>query len=437
MKIQDLAGKRVCILGFGREGQAALRAIQKYAESAKVTVADKNTELPHTESRISNIEFRVGPNYLQGLNTFDVVIKSPGIPPCPEIEAIHGKMTTSTELFLDSIEESSALVIGVTGSKGKSTTSSLIAAILKEAGRDVHLVGNIGKPAIDLIDAAKRGTIFVHETSSYQLMDLKRSFKIAVITSFFPEHLDYHGSLEAYAEAKKNVCRFQEDSDAVFFPAKDSAAVEIAKAGNGRKIPFLPEDSPVSIENTHLLGAHNLSNIAAAFCVTEELGTEPSDAIRAIKAFRGLPHRLQSLGTVEGLEWVDDAISTTPESTMAALEALEGRIATIILGGQDRGYDFFPLGHAIAARPEITTVILFPGSGPRIREALEQAGVRASLFEATSMEDATRIAKTRTPHEERDDKPAIVLLSTASPSYGMFKNFEEKGERFAALVTKN
>lgn len=424
MKLQDLNGKRVCMLGYGREGKAVISAIERLKVDAKITVADQNEEL-----RVANCDVRVGPDYLKNLEEFDVIIKSPGIPHSPEIDAVKNKMTTATNIFFDSVEGTGALIIGITGSKGKSTTSTLIFDILKAAGKDAYLVGNIGKPALDQLEHAKPGAVFVHETSSYQLLDMTVSPHVSVVTSFFPEHLDYHGSLEAYRDAKKHICEYQSEEDMVFFPGHDPGAVEIAKAGNGRKLPFLIDDCPVELSETKLIGDHNRSNIAGAFMVCTELGIDPNVAITAIKNFTPLPHRLQPLGVISGIEWIDDAISTTPESAIAALDALGDRVATVILGGQDRGNDFSGLAARIK-NSAVKTVILFPGSGPRIREAIGDAQADVCFQEADSMQKAVEAAKKHTA----DGK--ICLLSTASPSYGMFKNFEEKGDRFQECIKK-
>lgn len=452
MKITDLNGKKVCILGFGREGQAMFKAIERHARDTFVTVADQNLEpiekLISANSSTNPTLLRMGFDtqsgttvWLRELGRFDVIIKSPGIPPNKELETHHSKLTNSTQIFLDTIAEKGTLVIGVTGSKGKSTTSSLIAAILKQAKKDVLLLGNIGDPAIAHLDAIHKNTIVVLEMSSYQLMNLSVSPHIAVITSFFPEHLDYHGSVEAYLEAKKHITQYQSGKDAVFFNEQSAGAIEIAKEGHGRKIPFSANDSPVKIEETKLLGAHNLSNITAAAKVAQELGVKDATIIEAIKEFHGLPHRLEFVGNYHGIDWVDDAISTTPESTIAALDALGDRVQTIILGGQDRGYDFTKLGERIALS-SITDVILFPGSGPKIKQAIQAANAHVEFHEAASMQEAISAAQPKTSPSERtsvragNQKPAtpIVLLSTASPSYGMFKNFEEKGNLFASAV---
>ncbi len=433
MKIQELEGKKICILGYGREGKAMIEAIRSHVKKCKITVADENADALKELAETTPYYLQSGTEWLSNLETFDVIIKSPGIPPNPQLEAQRTKLTSATQIFFDTITGTGATVIGVTGSKGKSTTASLIYALLKTGKKEVHLVGNIGEPAISHIDDAKNRTLFVMELSSYQLMDLMTSPQIAVITSFFPEHLNYHGSLEAYMEAKKHITKFQKDGDMVFFCAASHGASEIAKDGDGTKIPFAAGDAPVRMNETKLIGDHNLSNIAGAFTVATRLGIPEGTAINVIKAFQGLPHRLQSLGIHNGKEWVDDAISTTPESTIAALDALEDHTTTIILGGQDRGNDFTELGKAIS-KSAVHTVILFPGSGPRIKQAIKDAGAQVEFFEAASMEEAVAIAKKAAGGRSPVAGHPIILLSTASPSYGMFKNFEEKGDLFGKYI---
>ncbi len=425
MNITDLSGKKICILGFGKEGQAMLKALDKHSVKSDVTVADKNPVPPATGYKL-----QAGPNYLSDLQRFDVIIKSPGIPPQLEFRAVEEKMTSPTQIFFDSIKDSGAIVIGVTGSKGKSTTSTLMYEILKAGKKDVSLIGNIGEPAISHLGETSPKKIFVMEMSSYQLMDLTVSPAIAVVTSFFPEHLDYHGSLKSYLEAKKHIAKFQGKNDVIFYPATSGGAREIAMQSSGTQIPFSPDECPIPIEQTKLIGEHNRSNIAAAYKIGMHLKIPSDVMLKVIRNFQGLPHRLQSLGVHHEIEWVDDAISTTPESTMAALDALGDRVATIILGGQDRGNDFGELAKRIT-KSSIKTVILFPGSGPRIREAIGDARADVCFHDADSMEKAVDYAKKHTMPGK------IVLLSTASPSYGMFKNFEEKGTAFACKIKEN
>jgi len=435
MHIRELAGKSVCIIGYGLEGRAMAEALEKHAPGCRITVADKNKEL-----KIKNYECQLGPDYLQNLDRFDVVIKSPGIPP-DSLQNTHYKLlTTPTQIFLDSIADKGATVIGVTGSKGKSTTASLIHAILKKAGKNSYLIGNIGTPAIGFIERSNPNTIFVQEMSSYQLMDLNKSPQIAVVTAFFPEHLDYHGStslttggaLEAYLEAKKHIARFQKPKDQIFFNRESAECTLVAAENRGTKIPFSAEDAPVKIDATRLLGRHNLSNIAAAFKVASSLNIPKNTAIEAICEFQGLPHRLQSVAIHDGIEWVDDSISTNPQSAVEALNALGDRVRTIILGGQDRGFDFTPLAERIA-KSKVRTVILLPDSGRTIREAIEQTDAKVKFIEVKTMEEAVKCAKEATSNQQSAISP-IVLLSPAAPSYGHFKNFEERGEQFKTNI---
>jgi len=433
MRIHALDGKTVLILGYGKEGKATVAALEKFAPNADITISDKKTDVapkdgPH--------RWQLGEGWMENLETFDVIIKTPGIPPSPELTKYAKKTTSAVQIFLDTIAGSGAIVVGVTGSKGKSTISSLLAAMLKAAGKDVYLVGNIGEPSITHLSDAKKGTIFVHELSSYMLMNLTTSPHVAIVTSFFPEHLDYHGSLDAYLDAKKPIARFQTEDDATYFNADSPGAVSIASEGHGRKIPVQADDCPLNLAETKLIGEHNRVNIALAWRAADGLGVRKDVAVAAVKAFEPLPHRLQPLGVVGGISWVDDAISTTPESAIAALDALGDGVATIILGGQDRGNDFSGLAERLKVSG-ISTAILFPGSGPRIRSAIEATNAAIDLIDVTSMEEAVSKAHERThsyTHTHPHSSPPIVLLSTASPSYGMFKNFEEKGEAFARCI---
>ncbi len=433
MHLKDLNGKKIIILGFGREGRAMLKAIEDNGVEADVTIGDQNSKF-----QIPNSKFVSGSDYLQNLDEYDVVIKSPGIPPCDELDAVKDKLTNSTQIFLDTVMEADSTVIGVTGSKGKSTTVSLIHEILKNAGKDSHLVGNIGEPSITHVSEAGSDVIFVLEMSSYQLMQCTTSPQIAVVTSFFPEHLDYHGStslttggspIENYLEAKKNIARFQSEADVIFYNSEYEETKSVADESKGQSISFSKSNSPLELNETMLLGTHNLNNIAAAYSVATHLGVSKADSIEAIKNFEGLPHRLQNFGEKDGIIWVDDSISTTPETAIAALDALGDQVETIILGGQDRGNDFSDLGKRIASS-SVKKVILMGESGPRIKDAIESAGADVQFYEASNIQSAVETAKANC----QSANLPICLLSPASPSYGMFKDFEERGDEFRRCI---
>lgn len=408
MNIAKLNGKQVCILGYGREGKAMEQALQHHASEAIVTIRDQGN----------------GPDYLANLDQFDVVIKSPGIPPKPECNALGDKLTNSTQIFLDSIDQS-AVVIGITGSKGKSTTSSLLHHILHTAGKNTILVGNIGEPAITHISEVAEDTVIVMEMSSYQLLQCTRSPQIAVITSFFPEHLDYHGSLEAYRQAKEHITKFQTATDHVFYYADSPGATQIAECSPGIKHPYTIDDSPVAIIDTQLEGTHNLGNIAGASAVTRHLGVSETEILQAVQSFAGLPHRLHVFGEVDGITWVDDAISTTPDSTIAAIHALSPRVSTIILGGKDRGTSYEQLGEVIDDS-SIETVILMGETTAKLKGVIGNRSI--ALLEAHSMTEAVQLAKSKTARGK------ICLLSPAAPSYDQFSSFEEKGQAFTEAI---
>ena len=268
MLLRDLAGKKVCIIGFGREGQSVLKALSDV--DCKLTIADQNEKLKVENGKCS---IQSGESYLDDLERFDVIIKSPGVPP-KLVEHVKDKITNSTQIFLDEVTTKGSTVIGITGSKGKSTTVSLIYEVLKEAGKDVQLVGNIGNPTLDALEDAKENTLFVQEMSSYQLMDLTISPHIAVVTSFFPEHLDYHGSLEAYKDAKKHITQFQAKDDIVFYDEASGGSKEIAEESPGTKVPYSTDDAVIGLHDTNLIGSHNLKNIAAASAVAKHLGID-------------------------------------------------------------------------------------------------------------------------------------------------------------------
>jgi UDP-N-acetylmuramoylalanine--D-glutamate ligase len=426
--IQDLAGKNIRILGYGKEGRAMAAAIEAATPGASITICDRD---PAIRADFKHHRLCTGEGWLKNLGMFDVLIKSPGIPPQPELETLRAKLTSPTQIFLDSIRNSGATVVGITGSKGKSTTSSLIYEMLKADGsHPVFLIGNIGDPAIAHLNHAQKNTIFVQEMSSYQLMDLTSGPHIAVITSLFPEHLDYHGSMEDYLEAKSHISSMQTKNDIVFFNAESAHAKIIALKSPGKTVACGAGDAPVKLEEIALKGKHNLSNIALAYSVVTHLGVPKEISLKTIRQFRGLPHRLETVGIEQGMEWVNDSISTTPESAIAALDALGERVQTVILGGQDRGYDFTPLAEKLT-KSNVHTVILLPDSGETIGRAIGKAHANIRCYCAATMNEAVALAR---EHTKAGTDVPIVLLSPASPSYGHFKNFEDRGNQFKSAA---
>lgn len=397
--------KKILLLGYAREGRATERFLKQYVPEAEILIADQTTD----------------PNYLDRQVEADLVIKTPVIPKA----LVTRTYTTATNLFFANAHRP---IIGITGSKGKSTTTSLIAAILKEAGKNVRLVGNIGHAALEsLCEDVPEDVIFVMELSSYQLDDIRYAPHLAVFVSFFPEHLDYHGSRNSYFEAKSHITTYQGPEDYfVYHPGYPEIAA-LAKRTKAQTIPFRTE-APFSLEGIALAGEHNIQNILGAITACERLGISFDVMERVIRAFQPLPHRLVNIGTYRGITFYNDALATAPEATISAIQALKN-VETIFLGGTDRGYDFHELAQVIMGSA-IRNIVLFPDTGATIKALLEAAGYQGRFFETTSMEEAVRFAYKQT------QPGSICLLSTASPSYRLWKNYEEKGDLFIKYVQK-
>jgi UDP-N-acetylmuramoyl-L-alanine---L-glutamate ligase len=425
MTITELNGKKVCILGYGLEGKSMLAALGTYAPEAEITVADGNDSI-----KAEGADLQTGSNYLYDLDRFDVIIRSGGIPNLPELEPVQDKLTNMTVIFFDTIAPSGVRTIGVTGSKGKSTTTTLIYnALYAHDPEHTFLIGNLYLPMIDFLHNAKPGNTFVIELSSYMLEPLRRSPEIAVVTSFFPEHLDRHGSVESYWAAKRNIAEHQHPEDAIFYNANSRECAELAESSQGHKIGFVPDDFPLDVSLTNFIGEHNRSNLAAAYKVATYVGVPDGLALRILRETEPLPHRLQSVGIHAGIEWVNDSIATAPEATLAALDALGENVETIFLGGFDRGYDFAELAERLNTSESLRQIVLFPATGDRIKELLDPDAQKL-IFETKDMSQAVQWAAAHTSPGK------IALLSCASPSFGLYKDFNERGEAFMRAVKK-
>lgn len=403
MNIADLANKRILILGYGIEGKATEAWLRKHVPSAVIGIAD-----------VSN-----NPDYLLEQANYDIAIKSPGI----HKRSMTIPYTTATNIFFESVK---GMTIGITGTKGKSTTTSLIYHILLQAGKKVHVAGNIGKPMLEQLEISNtEDDIFVVELSSYQLLDCQYSPNISVAVSLYPDHLDYHHSLSEYYEAKHSIMKYAGSDDLfIYNPAFPEFQKWIAGA-QCRTRPYT--DFTVGPNQTLLIGEHNKDNIRAAVTVAQELEIDEQIVRNAIATFVPLRHRLECVGTFNGITFYDDAISTTPESTIKAIEAIPN-IGSIFLGGLDRGYDFTELIQVVK-KYNIKTVVFFPDSGTKMFSLLSQSGIQdLKVLETRDMKEAVLFAYKHTPQN------SVCLLSTASPSYSVWKNFEEKGDQFTQWV---
>ncbi|MBP3283980.1 MAG: UDP-N-acetylmuramoyl-L-alanine--D-glutamate ligase [Clostridia bacterium] len=405
-----LDGKSIVILGFGREGKATYHFVKKYVNYKELAIADeRQAEVPE--------KVYYGTDYCEGLNDFDVVIKSPGI----SFKELKGKVdfekvTSQTELVLNFYRKN---MIGITGTKGKSTTSSLIYAILQEAKVNTRLVGNIGIPIFECLEEITDETVLVCEMSSHQLEKIVVSPHIGVLLNLFEEHLDHYESYEEYQLSKVNIFRHQSAEDFVVYNAENELTVKYVESyAKGKKIAF---PFPIAIPS-HLLGKHNQNNISAAVAVAKLLGIPKEVWEKAVGDFKGLPHRLEFVGTYEGIRYYNDSISTVPEATMAAVESLK-EVDTLILGGMDRGVHYDSL-IAFLNEGRVRNIILAYETGKRIAKGLNCSGV----YLVEDLEEAVNVAKKVT------QKDKICLLSPAAASYGYFKNFEERGERFKEWI---
>jgi UDP-N-acetylmuramoylalanine--D-glutamate ligase len=362
----------------------------------------------------------------EALSGLDVLIKSPGIKPShPLLAAAASRgipVTSATALFMERARAAGLAVIGVTGSKGKSTTATLIHKTLEAASIPTVLAGNIGRSALDLVEEViSNRPVVVLEMSSYQTHDLTLGPPVAVITRLFPEHLDWHGSLAAYYDAKLRIASTQREDDVTIWNGTDPEIATRVPLGPARHIAYGLAPPRFSDAAMRLRGPHNRLNAVAALAAAELYGARPSHLESVLASFTGLPHRLEDLGVHGGVRWINDSIATAPEAAVAALDAFPGEVATYIGGGTDRGFDFARLAAALQAS-SVRNVILVPPGGKAMQKAIAGAQLVADLAEAVAL--AARV----TP------SGSVVLFSPASPSYGVFTNFEERGNVFRDLV---
>ncbi|GAA3349229.1 UDP-N-acetylmuramoyl-L-alanine--D-glutamate ligase [Amorphoplanes nipponensis] len=446
MRLADLRGRSVAVWGTGREGRAAVTAVAAHGPARLIAVDDSADFLSVPwEGELAALAPLAGGDHAQAaLVAADVVVRSPGVPQThPWMADLRARGITVTGGSALWMAEHADRTVGVTGSKGKSTTSSLISHLLAAVGRPNVFGGNIGVPLLDLPPAE----LYVLELSSYQCSDLTDSPRVAVVTSLFPEHLDAHGGEREYYRDKLNLLAHGPEL-IVINGADDRLVAETValKDANGfAAIPAAGGDSRFRVEDDgqvycsdealfprdalRLRGRHNGRNLCVALAVLDGMGIDvvgERDTLRAaVASFEGLPHRLAEIEDPSGLTFVDDTLSTSPYSAMHAIDAYEGRPLTVLLGGTDRGLDYAPLREHL--RDKEITVIGLPDSGPRIlAELAGLAGVRAEAAE--DLPAAVRLARKLTP------PGGVVLLSPAAPSYGRFRNFEHRSEVFAQAV---
>lgn len=452
----QISGKKVLILGFGKEGKTTYSFLRKNFENQLFTIADKDELLIQKNSFLENdnVDFILGDKYLNEISNFDLIIKTPGISlKNLDTNLVYSlNISSQTDLFLKLFSKQ---VIGITGTKGKSTTTSLIYHIIKLFTGNVILVGNIGIPPFELIDSINNETIIVYEMSSHQLENISVSPHISILLNLYQEHLDHYQSYKDYQLAKFNIAKYQNENDFFIFNA-DSQEInklvnEINFAGNqitfsleteqkngmhfANKTLWLTENNiKTAIYNIDserfLKGKHNLLNIMAAICACKLKNIPDSIILHGIASFKGLEHRIEYIGEYNNIVFYNDSISTIPEATIAAVNALEN-VDTLILGGYDRGIDYSLLADFLI-ESEIRNFIFVGKAGERIFNEIKKLGCfDKAFYESNSYEEVVNISILVT------QKGKICLLSPAASSYDLFKNFEERGSKFKELIRKH
>ncbi len=445
-------GTHVVILGFGREGQSTYSVIRKILPDLPITIADLNPAVAENPlvAGDTHLSFELGPGYLESLDQFDLVVKTPGITlkDLP-YQIPREKITSQTDLFL---RQFSSQVIGITGTKGKSTTSSLIYHILRNAGKEALLLGNIGTPAFHFLDQITPTTRLVFELSSHQLEYIGKAPHISLLLNLYQEHLDAYKSYEDYQLAKMNIAKFHQQSDYFIYNSDDPLVLKHAlnfhtshialpfslddmpETGSGLvgdritiRIPGLVPVTVPPFQNRYLRGEHNLRNILAAVTAATLAGATTNDLAEGLDSFKGLAHRMEYVGKFREIDFYNDSIATIPEACMAAIRAIPG-VDTLVAGGFDRGIDYSQLASFLASGT-VRTLILTGDAGRRIGEELKRLQVKdKQVFYIHRFDEFLPLAVKYT-------RPGYVcLLSPAAASYDEFRSFEERGMRYADLI---
>ena len=427
----------IAILGYGVEGKTAEKFLRKEFKSVRIDVRDIKIQ---------------GKDYLNNLNDFDMVVRSPGIPYLlPEIQKAKKdgvKITSTTKLFF---ENARGLLVGITGTKGKGTTATLLYKILRATKKDAHLIGNMGIPMLDELPKLKKNSISILELSSFQLQDMDISPNIAVVLDVSPDHLNYHKSMKEYVDAKSNLVknnlsRHQTFQDTDIFLLKNSSysrqslsqvpekfmsspicyffpdnkySKQIAQKGKGKKIPVLADRNLV----LKIPGAHNLKNASIAAVVARTLGSNEKVIKRVIKNFKGLPHRIEFVREINGIRFYNDSASTNPAATVAALQAFkEPKI--LIAGGAGKNLNYSPIREAL--KNSNTKLVVLNGEN---QNAIGRAIGRAvPIIYVKDLKSAVKIAF------KRAQKGDVIVLSPASTGFDQFSGYGERGENFKRIV---
>ena len=442
-----LENKKILILGFGKEGESTYKLLRNNFPEKSLFIADKNMNLLAEKIELIEdpyVEVSLGENYLNGIEEYDLIIKAPGISLKDiDLSDFEEKIKSQLELFLEFVD---VYTIGITGTKGKSTTSSLMYKVLCDQEKNAFLLGNIGEPIFNSIEEISNESIVVLELSSHALEFVNKSPNIAILLDIYEEHLDHYKSFEKYIEAKYNVAKFQEKDDFFIYNYDNENMKKFGykykESDYAVSMQSIPQtQNRVYLENDHiyfngkelmsikeemnLKGIHNMNNIMFILSVCEILNLDILEAINSIKDFKPLEHRMEFVSTINGISYYNDSIATIPASTINAVNAL-GNVNTILVGGNDRGVDLSDLINFLRNHETINNIICLPKTGEFIKEELKESSKNVKYFE--DLQSAVKYAK------EITKENTICLLSPAASSYGYFKNFEERGKLFKKYV---
>lgn len=456
---QTIKNKKVLILGLGREGRSSLRMIRKAGGYKELAVADQNPV--DTKESGEDIPVISGEKYLEKefLDSYDVVFKTPGIVLPEKVENYKCHFVSQTGLF---IKKFRSQIVGITGTKGKSTTSTLLYHILKESGEDVVLAGNIGIPVFDIAEDITVGEVIVLELSCHQLEYLTVSPHIAVLLNLYEEHLDHYGTMAAYVKAKQNIYAWQDKEDLLFCNMEFLPGREVEGAGaESASVPckgevisavLIPEgESPtgrgdievagnairyrgsglhIPEQGISLIGQHNYFDIAVVYGLCKEFSLTDEQFLKGLCSYKTLPHRLQYLGIKNGIRFYDDSISTIGETTIQALESIKNA-GSVLIGGMDRGVDYDQLEEYLAGS-SVKHIILMEATGKRIYGEIKEH--YPTLFKSGRLCLVEHLKEAVELAEKLGEEGSACILSPAAASYGIFKNFEERGEVFKKYV---
>lgn len=410
---------KVAIAGYGIEGKASFKYWQSLG--AELTIVDEREVIDDLPSGVPAI---LGIGVFEKLQGFDLVVRTASLRP-DRIYTDGQKWSATNEFFA----KCPAPIIGVTGTKGKGTTCSLIASILRASGKTVHLVGNIGTPALEALPDIKPDDVVVYELSSFQLWDLELSPHTAVILPIEPDHLDVHMSLDEYVDAKSNIARHQTVKDEVIYHGSNQYSVRIANASVAairRKYPF---DIGSLASSLRIPGEHNRENASAAIAAVALYVSDIEVIKKGLAAFDGLPHRLKFVREVAGVRYFDDSYSSAPAASIAAIRALK-EPQIVLLGGYDKGADFSALANELRDS-SVKKAVVYGQTRMKIAEALAKAGVGEERYQIVNSQDFDEIVTGAASQAGQGD---VVVLSPGCASFDMFNNFTHRGEEFIRIV---